>query len=162
MLYYSIAQQRLSGEVGGKRVDLFAVSGGGRGRTKGSPEYSLTSFDHRRKAMKSTRGGPLPPGFYIVHKPGNHPRLGRSAYLEQTLASLLQSDLLAPDRYYVTDRGGFFIHGRGAHGSDGCIVPMQGFRELMELVKANAPFGLLVRNPGMIAPDAGLSRTAFA
>lgn len=162
MLYYSIAQQRLSGEIGGTRVDLYAVSGGGRGRTKGTPESSLASFSHQRKTAKTARGGPLPPGFYIVHKPGHHPRLGLSAYLEQTLASLLQADPLAPNRYYVTDRGGFFIHGRGAHGSDGCIVPMRGFRALLDLVEAHSPVALLVRDPGMLAPDDAAVRRAFA
>ena len=162
MLYYSIAQQRLSGEAGGKRVDLFAVSGGGRGRKRGSPEYSLSSFSHQRKATPGVRGGPLPPGFYVVHEPGNHPRLGRAAYLEQTLASFLQTDPLAPSCYYVTDRGGFFIHGRGRHGSDGCIVPMQGFDELMGLLATSTPLALVVRDPGMIAPEGGSAKAAYA
>ena len=28
-------------------------------------------------------------------------------------------------------RDGFYLHGRGRHGSDGCIVPMEKFSELM-------------------------------
>jgi hypothetical protein len=38
------------------------------------------------------------------------------------------------------NRSGFFIHGRGRHGSDGCIVPLDPaqFRSLMDdLTKSN-------------------------
>jgi hypothetical protein len=63
---------------------------------------------------------------------------------------------------YVTDRGGFFIHGRGQHGSDGCIVPMEGFDALMSALEKAAPVGLLVVQPGIVAPDPSLGRTLRA
>jgi hypothetical protein len=41
-----------------------------------------------------------------------------------------------PDKAnHMMDRGGFFIHGRGPHGSDGCIVPLNS-AELVDLLRA--------------------------
>ena len=52
-----------------------------------------------------------------------HPHLGRAAFLE-------------PDkRTPMMGRDGFFIHGRGPHGSDGCIVPSAEFTELMDALE---------------------------
>lgn len=153
MLTYDIAQENLRGEVGGTTINLRAVSGGGRGSTvnpSGTPgQVGVASWDTKRKAKGKSRGGPLPPGMYIVQKPAKHPHLGRSAFLVQTLTAILHVDPVSA-ALSVTDRSGFFIHGRGKLGSDGCIVPIQGFDRLMTLLDKHAPVLLDVVNPGVL------------
>jgi hypothetical protein len=81
----------------------------------------------KASAIGHVHGGPLPPGKYIVSKPGHHPHLGLSAKL-------------AHPHFHPMGRDGFYIHGQGPHGSDGCIVPLQKsqFRDLMTaLTKSN-------------------------
>jgi hypothetical protein len=154
MLTYDIANERLSGKIGNKEISIWAKSGGGRGskvHPDGKPgQMGLASWNTQRKQNDGTgiRGGPLPTGMYIVQKPANHPDLKLSAYLEQTLTSLLYEDRSALLGVSVTKRDGFYIHGRGPKGSDGCIVPMEMFDELMTLLKANAPLLLKVVNAG--------------
>lgn len=154
MLTYSISRERLFGRVGSKDFDLYAVSGGGRGRTKGSADQTLAGWSTWRKAnqKKGVRGGPLPPGLYIVHAPVKHVRLGRAAYLEQTVSSILQFDATSSLGITVTDRDGFFIHGRGPSGSDGCIVPMEGFKQLLDAIATAAPIALKVVDEGITLP----------
>jgi hypothetical protein len=57
-----------------------------------------------------------------VLPPSHHKQLGLSARLDP------YDDAQARHMY---GRDGFYIHGRGPHGSDGCIVPMESFAELM-------------------------------
>lgn len=117
-LSYFIWERLLTGTIGGKHIHVPALSGGGGGsnryessnstnnpymvglQTYGAPDAP----DHRH-------GGPLPLGKYIIKPPARHPRLGPSARLEPTGQPML-------------GRSGFLIHGRGRHGSDGCIVPI--------------------------------------
>jgi len=155
MLTYRIAMQRLTGTVNGEEFDIYAASGGGRGRRRGAPEASVSSFDHRRKTTRATRGGPIPPGYYIVHTPSAHPRLGRSAFLEQTVSSLLQLEPTSELGVVVTNRDGFFVHGRGPRGSDGCIVPFEQFDELLDALQAEGGSVLLVQQPGAVLPATG-------
>ena len=67
-------------------------------------------------------GGPIPPGSYNVQTPAKHSHLGLSARLDSLTGK-------AP-----MGRDGFYIHGRGPHGSDGCIVPLDPhqFTQLMQ------------------------------
>ena len=74
--------------------------------------YGLKEVDLKIKnSSKKTHvhGGPIPPGRYDVLPPAHHEKLGLSAKLE-------------PLQKLPNDRGGFYIHGKGPHGSDGCIV----------------------------------------
>jgi hypothetical protein len=160
MLTYDIALERLYGEIGGKKFAIHAMSGGGRGSKvhpygdpgdKGS-NVGLGSWSWPRQEVgsKHIRGGPVPPGFYIIFKPQTYAWLGggKGAYLEQTLSSLLHADPTKAIGVSVTGRDGFYIHGRGPKGSDGCIVPMEQFSELMTALEAAAPLGLRVVNAG--------------
>lgn len=121
MLQYSIVKQWLSGSVGSKEFSMQAWSGGGRGRTSGVAEASFDSYNEFRKKKTGVRGGPLPPGHYICKHVEHHKTFGECIFLEQTITSLLSIDGSANIAFY--DRDGFFIHGRGPQGSDGCIVP---------------------------------------
>ena len=156
MLTYDITNERLYGELGGRKIALWARSGGGRA-SKAHPageagQMGLASWDTQRKedSAKGIRGGPLPPGFYLVEKPASHPSLGKAAYLIQTPSSLLYANYSSASGLSVTDRDGFYIHGRGPKGSDGCIVPMEKFTELMALLTAHAPVGLKVVFRGVL------------
>jgi len=104
-----------------KWVSVLAVSGGGRGQKINGVRLPhgkkndrlLTSLDYHTKtdAKKHVRGGPLPPGYYKMHRPTQHAHLGQSSYLEPSPSNEM----------YGRDQ--FFIHGAGTKGSDGCIVP---------------------------------------
>ena len=55
------------------------------------------------------------------------------------------------------NRDGFFIHGRGPHGSDGCIVPKSNTKRLRlnQAIKgASSIVTLKVIDPGMPLPAA--------
>ena len=153
MLTYDITNERLIGQIGNEKISIWAKSGGGRAskvHAAGQPgQEGLGSWNTQRKEAGSTRGGPLPPGFYTVQPPANHPVLGRAAYLEQTITSLMYANPSAALGVSVTERGGFYIHGRGPKGSDGCIVPMEDFGHLMDLLTANAPLMLQVVGAGV-------------
>jgi hypothetical protein len=157
LLTYSIGRERLSGNIGPHAISVRAVAGGGRGSTvhpAGQPgQLGPASWDTQRQAVGTRRGGPLPPGTYIVHKPKYKEHLGRAAYLEQTLTSSLYKNPNSPLGLSATVRGGqegkgaFYIHGRGEDGSDGCIVPMESrdwFMGFMDLLGAYAPVVLVV------------------
>lgn len=167
MLTYSIARERLEGEVGGQKFSMRAFSGGGRGRVGGGAEHTPESYDVFRKEKegggKHLHGGPTPPGFYVCHYIAHHPTFGECIFLEQTITSLLGVTSGGQLRFY--DRDGFFIHGRGKHGSDGCIVPENNADRvrLNKAVKKAGTVALLVGEQGMPLPAAhkpGATRTA--
>jgi hypothetical protein len=121
-LVYLIADERLYGKVNQKHFDMKAYSGGGRGSTQGRDEHSEASFDYRiRKISEEAgeRGGPIPPGIYMVQRSEKNPTLGEANKLVSATAHWT-----TPGRGYSFP-GGFYIHGRGRYGSDGCIVPDQ-------------------------------------
>jgi hypothetical protein len=124
-LTYSIAREWLSGSIDRQQFQLRASSGGGRGRKGAGAEFSVNSYDVHRKANKSEdiTGGPLPPGLYSCEFVAAHPKLHRCIRLLPAVTVKLAG------------RGGFYIHGRGKHGSDGCIVP-ENASELHRLVEA--------------------------
>lgn len=129
-LYYNIRDEVLFGRVGCESFSMKAYSGGGRGSTAGMELHDLKHWSTGKKAppafSPSNRGGPLPTGLYLVRYYGTHEHLGRCATLMQTLSSLVHADPWSDVGVSVTRRSGFFIHGRGPRGSDGCIVPSKG------------------------------------
>ena len=153
MLTYDITNERLFGTIGNEHISIWARSGGGRGskvHPEGQPgQEGLASWNTQRKEAGTTRGGPIPSGFYTVQPPANHHTLGRASYLEQTVTSLLYANLSAAAGVSATDRDGFYIHGRGRKGSDGCIVPMEDFAHLMDLLATSAPLMLHVVSAGV-------------
>lgn len=119
-LVYLIGQQRLYGIVNGKKFDIKAFSGGGRGSIAGRDDHSEATFDYRVKEISKSfgqRGGPIPPGVYTVQRSEKNPTLGISNKLVSQTAHLKTKT-----RGYSFP-GGFYIHGTGRLGSDGCIVP---------------------------------------
>ena len=109
---------------------LPAVSGGGGGSTQPNSvdrgvmnnpdETDRVTVEGRRHV----HGGPLPVHDYFIRNPiKHHPKLG---YCAQLVPSKEGSML---------GRSDFFFHGRGPHGSDGCIV-MINPSDLVKLMKA--------------------------
>jgi hypothetical protein len=137
-LTYYIFEGLLVGLVAGKSIELSALSGGGGGSTKHTPAGSVnnpyaTGVKTTGSGSQHVHGGPIPAGAYKICAPANHPHLGLSAQLE-------------PEQSKVKVRGGFFIHGQGPHGSDGCIVLLdrKKFRELMTGLSVSRGGSLLV------------------
>jgi hypothetical protein len=139
-LTYYIFEGVLVGCIERDLIHISAWSGGGGGSTQHRTDdsannpymsannpymYALKEVDNKAKHIH-IHGGPIPPGAYRIHSPDHHPKLGLSAQL-QPLTPL------------PNNRGGFYIHGQGPHGSDGCIVPskddFQGFMEKLKVSK---------------------------
>ena len=117
-LTYYIREGVLAGTIYGQMFHLEALSGGGGGSTThkvatsvNNPYMEGLKTSGAANALGHVHGGPLPPGKYIVHTPSQHPHLGLSAKLTHP-------------KFRPMGRDGFYIHGRGPHGSDGCIVPL--------------------------------------
>lgn len=117
VLTYYIREGLLVGICEGKIFNIPALSGGGGASTRRAPTGAVNN--PYMEGLKTAgagiskghvHGGPIPPGKYVVHSPSHHPHLGLSARLDHP-------------RFRPMGRDGFFIHGRGPHGSDGCIVP---------------------------------------
>ena len=133
-LTYSIFEGVLTGLIGGRIIHIRALSGGGGGST--AHRANASTNNPYMESLKTSKpgasgghvhGGPIPPGKYAVSTPAHHPHLGLSARLVHPH--------LKP-----AGRDGFYIHGRGPHGSDGCIVPVNAaeFNQLMTaLTKSN-------------------------
>jgi hypothetical protein len=147
-LRFIINQGLLVGTVADKPVHMFVASGGGGGRRqptakdKGKKlkpsDYGAVnnpfSIDQKMNDARGIRGGTIPAGGYTIGKPYKHPRLGKAAFLD-------------PDKSNQTfNRGGFFIHGRGVQGSDGCLVPLDPseFQQLMAGLTKDAGGRLVV------------------
>lgn len=117
MLIYDSGHEILHGTVGTTQFSFRAFSGGGRGfnprkAAKGhTSDATVSSWDFHTKEHGSVRGGPLPPGNYKCVYYANHPTFHECVFLR------------ALEVPHLGTRGGFFIHGRGPKGSDGCIVP---------------------------------------
>ena len=156
-LSYSIATEWLQGVIGHDQFSMRAFAGGGRGRKGVDAERDWTSYDVFRKEREDPKhhvhGGPLPPGMYVCRYVSHHPKFHECIYLEQTITSIMAVDSNASVRFY--GRGGFYIHGRGRHGSDGCIVPEDDLkrRHLNKAVKnASGTVLLEVKDVGMPLP----------
>jgi hypothetical protein len=119
-LTYAILEGLLTGRAAGRALHIFALSGGGGGSTSTAEGWvdGRTVNNPYRTGLKTVdrprhrHGGPIPVGRYTILRPEpNHHGHGRWA-------------TLVPDPgNHMTGRDGFGIHGRGPHGSDGCVVP---------------------------------------
>ena len=129
-LTYYIFEGVLAGTIGSDMVHVIAWSGGAGGSTKNPTDDSANNpyryaLKERDSKKHHVHGGPIPPGKYQILPPAKHDKLGLSAKLE-------------PSRTLPNHRGGFYIHGQGPHGSDGCIVPEKAeFPDLMAKLKAS-------------------------
>ena len=137
-LEYSAASELLTGAIGSSRFRVVASSGGSRGHktsvsAKAAGKYlhaqasSLTSHLATTKTIEKDgkylqRGGTLPPGHYICDYHAKHAAFGECIQLRQTSDALAIHSPFSPFPI-PHGRSGFFIHGSGPKGSDGCIVP---------------------------------------
>jgi hypothetical protein len=131
-LTYYIVEGVLTGIVNGQVVHMIALSGGGGGSTLHKTVMSMNNpYMETLKTVGSGKhhvhGGPLPPGKYHTCTPAHHPHLGLSARLDPATPKPPMG------------RDGFYIHGTGPHGSDGCIVPTDKtqFQKLMGMLTAS-------------------------
>jgi hypothetical protein len=135
-LTYYIFEGVLAGTVNGRFIHIFTYSGGGSGynpahrkATNFLRDSQATNNPYRTGQLtneaRNIRGGPIPPGKYIIKKPSNRDG-SKAARLEP----------INPVTFFKrTGRdGGFLIHGRGPKGSDGCLVPVDPseFQRLMD------------------------------
>ena len=139
-LTFYITEGLLTGLAAGHMIHIRAVSGGGGGSTKhGGNADTDNPASTSVKEAGTRRGGPLPEGRYKIHTPSRRAHLGLCAELDPYDKEQAS---------HMFGRSGFFIHGRGPLGSDGCIVPMESFATVMEyLVKDRG--GMLVVYAGM-------------
>ena len=148
MLTYYIFEGVLAGLVNGATISISALTGGGGGSTKHAPDASMNNpymygLKTTGTGSQHQHGGPIPLGSYKISPPAHHPHLGLSAQLN-------------PERPLPNNRGGFFIHNRGPHGSDGCIVPTDPgkFHQLMH--------GLTATHGGTLVVLETMDGTRFA
>jgi hypothetical protein len=128
-LTYYIFEGVLVGFAGGGFIQIFSGSGGGAGSTKNptawtanSPYATVVKTKGKASSKQHEHGGPLPLGRYTIHPSSKHQKLGRACYLEPN------------KRTYMFGRSGFYIHGKGRHGSDGCIVPSERLPFLLDRI----------------------------
>src|SRR5262245_61686922 len=125
-LTYYIFEGELVGTANNRMWHVSARSGGGAGSTQNpADENANNPYAQGVKTQEGRQhrhGGPIPAGRYRIATPSRHPHLGLSARLDPYDAAQERA---------MMGRDGFYIHGRGRHGSDGCIVPMEQFQELM-------------------------------
>ncbi len=116
------------------------VSGGGRGCDNheggggkrkwvahrygilGNRRYCYWDPETRRDSRIGLRGGPIPSGLYRVEEPKHN-----IFHESDEKAEHVYSSALIPYSWLghpVISRAGFYIHGQGSKGSDGCIVPV--------------------------------------
>jgi len=110
-LGFNILEQTLTGEIDGVSISAHAVSGGRAGsKTPGAENPILANNPYLTSVKKQGKraGGPLIMGLYTLRT-------------HEKRANWIRLIPYADNR--MRDRAGFAIHGRGARGSDGCIVP---------------------------------------
>ena len=110
-LIYNLVEERLSGSIDGTVIQAHAVSGGRAGSKQVgvlNPFLANNPYATHVKKTSQNPGGPLIMGKYNLKTHESKPNWIR-------LIPLATNDM--------RNRAGFAIHGRGAWGSDGCIVP---------------------------------------
>jgi hypothetical protein len=132
-LVYNIIEQTLTGSVDGISISAHAGSGGRAGsKTKGAVNFFIANNPFATGVKKTSKhpGGPLPRARYELRTHEKRPHWVRLTPL-------------AEDGKLLGTRDGFAIHGRGAWGSDGCIVPsdFSVVRLLHKLCKAREDAG---------------------
>jgi hypothetical protein len=130
-LTYYIFEGVLTGTADGRMIHMEALSGGGGGSTQNTPDANTnnpysTGVKTEGSGRQHRHGGPIPIGRYRVLPPSRHPHLGLSCRLDPYDDAQTRG---------MMGRDGFYIHGRGPHGSDGCIVPLEQFQELMRALE---------------------------
>ena len=112
-LVFNVVEGTLRGTFSGKTVDCYAVSGGRGGSTLSNVGNKLLQnnwLSSQVNLKDAGIGGTLPLGRYAMTPHEKKLKWVRLTPLEGT---------------YMGNRAGMAIHGRGARGSDGCIVPLQ-------------------------------------
>ncbi len=157
-LSYYIWDGLLVGLLAGKPIEISAVSGGGASSTKSAPADTANNpyatgviTTGKADSANHVHGGPIPPGFYKILPPGMYTPQGADPKKVHFLAAQL-----AREGKFKTRDGGFLIHGRGPHGSDGCIVPRkkEDFHKLIT--------GLQISNGGTLIVAEAMSGDRFA
>jgi hypothetical protein len=139
-LVYDAARELLTGTIGTEpRFHLVAYSGGSRGHKSNVSSKEAAKYLHRQadtlssrlattqtkeqKGKYTQRGGTIPTGHYDCQYVKDHPTFGECIrLLRHKDAEAIHSPFSAHPIPH--GRGNdFFIHGSGAKGSDGCIVP---------------------------------------
>ena len=138
-LVFNAAAEILSGLIGTVRFHDIAHSGGSRGHKTTSAEkakrYLHASWRNESLGRLATtpeiydkktdtyqqRGGTLPPGHYRCIYVTNHSAFHDCIFLDPGRDA---HAIISPFARHaiVHHRGGFYIHGHGPKGSDGCIV----------------------------------------
>jgi hypothetical protein len=139
-LTYDAASETLTGNVAGNHFHERAFSGGSRGHKSSVRKAAAARYLHNDPLNESLgrlattrevydkktdrykqRGGTIPPGHYLCVYMRHHAAFGECVFLEPTKdAHAIHSPF---SRFpIVHHRDGFFIHGHGPKGSDGCIV----------------------------------------
>lgn len=128
-LNYSITLRCMWGTLNGKEIKIHVESGGRAGsKIKGAVDAQVANnvfeIDRKTNEAKNIHGGPLPIGTYTISSPANN-NFGTDNH---GCVRYVYSAKLTPIKAWLgmMGRSGFYIHGRGSHGSDGCIVPMSG------------------------------------
>jgi len=139
-LVYDAAREWLSGTIGREPAfHMLAYSCGSRGhKAKVMPEQAKAYLHPTAGTLKShlattqeitdknnaykQRGGTIPPGHYRCHYLKNHPPFNECIQLTPEKDAHTIHSPFSPFPI-PHGRSGFYIHGSGAKGSDGCIVP---------------------------------------
>jgi hypothetical protein len=140
-LTYNAATGLLTGLVGNQVFNDLADSGGARGHkstthavarrylhsnslNESMGRLATTREAYDKKTDRYTqRGGTLPPGHYHCVYLENHGSFHRCIRLDQMRDAYAIVSPYARQAIFH-HRGGFFIHGHGPKGSDGCLVPV--------------------------------------
>src|SRR5450631_486072 len=138
-LTYNAAAELLSGRIGSAMFYELACSGGSRGHkltsAKKAERYLYESHLNESLGRLATtpevykkktdtyrqRGGTIPPGHYRCMFVQNHPAFGECIFLDPAADAHAINSPFARHPI-VHHRGGFYIHGHGPKGSDGCLV----------------------------------------
>jgi len=139
-LTYNAAAELLSGSIGKAHFHEVAFSGGGRGHKSNVKHAAAARYLHgnplndmygrlattrevyqEKGDQYDQRGGTIPPGHYLCVYTPNHKTFRECVFLSpQADAFAIRSPFsMFPIPHH---RSGFFIHGHGPKGSDGCIV----------------------------------------
>ena len=141
-LIYDAAAEILRLEIGedGPR-EIKAYSGGSRGHKLAVTALQARSYLHHQATSLTShlattserrssqgaytqRGGTLPPGHYTCLYTPHHPTLKECIKLIGSADTKEIESPFASIPIPVAYRSGFYIHGSGPKGSDGCIVVM--------------------------------------
>jgi hypothetical protein len=140
-LTYNACWERLKGTIGDHSFDERVVSGGSRGHKKVDDRTAQAylhddAYDWKSRSPLTKeeqagpkgqrryvqRGGTIPPGHYNCIYIADYKKLGGEVIRldQQADAHVYQGPLM--EHAVKHGRGGFYIHGAGPKGSDGCLI----------------------------------------